>query len=382
MVEIKRKVNIEISKEFLILGISILSAILINFVSLAIFGLNIVTILYIVIISLTVAVVPYFFFIYREAKITSEKEEYFPGFLRDLAESQRVGLSMTNAIASAANSNYGPLTKDIIKVNQMLSWGIPFPDAIKSFSKSVKQSYFMRRGLAIVMEAFYTGGNLTGAMDSIADSTTILKDVEKDKVSILQEQMMIMYIIHFLFVGIIVALYKILIPLLTVQQTGGSKAIMELGQAPEMQYFKILFLITISIQSFCNAFVAGEASEGKVSSGFKHISLMLGGALLAYAIFILPTSFSLSVTLSRENFAPGEKIALVGSVFLEEKVSENAVITAKLMEQEVIGQTNKEGKFELSMIAPETPGLYSIIIKAEKDELIEEKELKFLVKKT
>jgi len=261
----------------------------------------------------------------------------------------------------------------------MLSWGIPFPRVLMSFYNRVKESSYMRRGVSILAEAFSAGGDLSGTMDSIAKSTIKLQEVDADKVSILQEQTMIMYLIHVLFVGIVVALYKILIPLLSIPSGPGISSFMQVGEAPKMQYYKILFLVTLAVQSFCNAFVAGEASEGRLVSGFKHAIVMLTIALAVYAVFILPTPFNISITLSKDVVSTGEQVLVTGIALLEETPADNADITVVFANTTKASVANEKGEFEVAMYAPKTRGTFDITVIAEKDDYKKQESVQIVV---
>jgi len=363
----------------IIMGVSIAIAVAINACAYFIFGPKIVVMLYSFIISLAVGVLPYFIYEYKRMKDVKEMEAFFPTFLRDLSEITGAGVSMPKALKSAAKNNYGALTKEVEKMGVMLSWGIPFPRVLMSFYNRVKESSYMRRGVSILAEAFSAGGDLSGTMDSIAKSTIKLQEVDADKVSILQEQTMIMYLIHVLFVGIVVALYKILIPLLSIPSGPGISSFMQVGEAPKMQYYKILFLVTLAVQSFCNAFVAGEASEGRLVSGFKHAIVMLTIALAVYAVFILPTPFNISITLSKDVVSTGEQVLVTGIALLEETPADNADITVVFANTTKASVANEKGEFEVAMYAPKTRGTFDITVIAEKDDYKKQESVQIVV---
>src|SRR3989338_9166759 len=83
------------------------------------------------IIAITVPFSAYRFLDYRRIR---EYEKEFPAFLRDLAESQRAGLSLIQSIHIAAKSDYGSLTKEIKKLDDQLSWNVSLDKALRSFS--------------------------------------------------------------------------------------------------------------------------------------------------------------------------------------------------------------------------------------------------------
>src|SRR3989338_6272883 len=63
-------------------------------------------------LSVIVLFAPYSIYKFLEFKKIKAYEEAFPSFLRDLAESQRAGLSILQAIRLSAKSEYGVLTDE------------------------------------------------------------------------------------------------------------------------------------------------------------------------------------------------------------------------------------------------------------------------------
>src|SRR3989338_7416936 len=87
-----------------------------------------------VLIAILAVTVPFSIYRFLEFRRIRGYEEEFPAFLRDLAESQRAGLSIIQSIHIAAKSNYGSLTKEIKKLDDQLSWNVSLDKALRSFS--------------------------------------------------------------------------------------------------------------------------------------------------------------------------------------------------------------------------------------------------------
>ncbi|MDD5417936.1 MAG: type II secretion system F family protein [Candidatus Nanoarchaeia archaeon] len=343
-------------------------------------GFSAVNVLFMVMIILIGAIIPYSFFSYVTAQKISKAEDQFPSFLRDISESIRAGMSIPQAIGNAAKTEYVGMTAEIQKMDNMISWGVPFPDAIKSFQKKFERSQYIYRGISIILQSFYAGGKVSDAMDSVADNTTILREVELDRESVLKEQLIIVYVIHLLFVGIIVAMYKILIPLISVG--GGAEAGMAnfLGEAPDTTYFKTLFLLTISIQSVCNGIVAGVAKSNSVSSGLKHSGVMLAIGLAAYTAFILPSEFVVDVEVSKKVVISGEEVSLSGVVKLDDQPLGNANVVIDIGGSVSEMKTDISGKFSKKFNAPQMIGVLEIKINIFYEEKSAEKVISIAIK--
>lgn len=222
-------------------------------------------------ISAMMALVPYNISTYLEHRRISEMEKSFPMFLRDLAEARRSGMTLPQAVKNASAKDYGALSIEVNKMSNQLSWGIPFPEVINNFSERVKKSEFMRRGLRVVAEAFKSGGDVAKVIDSIAESSDLIKDAEEEIKSKMYRHVMVMYVVFLLFIGIVLVLTWIMKPLVEFQKEsplfGGVGG---LG----MEYYEELFRSMLIILGLFNGIVAGQVAEGSITAGIKHSLIM------------------------------------------------------------------------------------------------------------
>jgi len=163
----------------------------------------------------------------------------------------------------------------------------------------------------------------------------MLKEVIQQKKSTLKQQLVIMYVIYFLFTGITVGVYFLMQQLLGLGSTdpgtidsisqllgGGEGATNfcngEIGYARpfcgisqvfgfvpteitnlasqeaeeyaygQMAYYKSVLFSMLMIQGVCSAAVAGQISEGSPSAGVKHAMIMLPLAFVAFMMIVRP----------------------------------------------------------------------------------------------
>lgn len=256
--------------------------------------------------SLITAFLPYGVYSFFKNKALKNMEDHFPSLLRDLAEAQKSGVSLSQAFMMVKNRDYGILSTEVKSVSNQISWGIPFPEVIKKFAKRIEDSDLMKNSLAIILQSFYSGGDIAKTMDTLASDAMLIKDAEKQRKAVLNQQVFIIYIIFFLFVAIIVALFKFMVPLLASGFEGisgaGPKnfcslsisewmceicALFRMGVATDnLCYYKTLFLFMVLIESIFTGLVAGYVGEGKLSAGLGHIFPMLLIGILAHIFFI------------------------------------------------------------------------------------------------
>lgn len=286
-----------------------------------------------IILGIISAVIPYGILSFLENRRIKEMEDQFPAFLNGLAESKRGGMTLLDAFESAKNTDYGTLNGEIEQVYNELSWGIPFPEVMERFSQRVDDSTVMQSSISIIIQSFQSGGNITHTIDSVADEAAALRNIVKEKNSQLKQQMMIMYVIYLLFIGITVGLYIMLDQLMGFgAQGGGAFANIEeltgsgkninycTGNIPaaqpfcqisqifsftpadvplgsteaknrsigKMAYYKSLLFSMLMIQGIATSAVAGKITQGRASAGIKHAMVMIPLAFVAFMTIVAP----------------------------------------------------------------------------------------------
>lgn len=263
------------------------------------------------VIGFIAAITPYSFQSYLEHRRLKTMESHFPNLLKDIAESKKSGLSLVKAFQRASKSDYGELNSEIQKVSDQLSWGISFPEVMQRFMDRVEDSGLMSRSLAIILQSFKSGGDISVTMDAIAKDASTIKETEEERKSMMFQQVIIIYAIFFLFVVIVIAMYKILVPLLETTSSiqadtgpfaGGSAnycnvpfvspmcqicPALGFGEVNKYCYYKALFMFMILIQGLFNGLVASVTGEGDLKASFKHILFMAPPGFFIYLFFVL-----------------------------------------------------------------------------------------------
>jgi hypothetical protein len=203
-------------------------------------------------------------------------------------------------------------------------------------------------------------------LNALADDVTLLKRLEADKKSLMQEHIVVMYIVFFIFISIIVILFKILIPILYIQQLGvfGGLALRPAEQL-SVDYFKNLFFLLTIIQAACMGLIAGQITEEKMIAGAKHIAIMVAIGAFAFFVFIFPSFLTLQVNVFPENPALNQKVTITGSVYFEAQPAAGAKIDIVTPQKEIITVfTDGLGEFDTFVTAPTQPGTYVLSVTA------------------
>ncbi len=267
-----------------------------------------------IILAIFLLAVPLIIFRYERFKTLKEMEEKFPIFLRDVVEAIRSGMLFHLAIMNSGKFEYGRLSKEVNKMSNQISWGIPVVKVLDQFAIKTKKSRRLFDSLQTIRESYLTGGDVVSTMDSVADNLTFLDDAEKERKAMLNQYVVLMYAIAFIFVGIVASINKLLIPIFQISATpGGSQvlgitnpcastsgfetSICALYAIPAKYvflladsggiaaYYTSIFFFMSVIVAFSSGLVAGQIADNSLESGLKHAVIMTAGVVGAMLIF-------------------------------------------------------------------------------------------------
>lgn len=276
-----------------------------------------------VILSVFILAVPQLFMRYERFRSLKEFEEKFPAFIRDVVELVRSGTPLQQAIMITSKFDYGRLSNEIKKISNQISWGVQFDRVLDQFAHRVKGSRKMYMGVMTLRETYLSGGDVASTLNSIADNTTILTEADKERKSLLSQYVVLMYVISFMFIGIVAAINRLMIPIFEVSAIPGAQEVLGMTNpcGPEMirspsgacysalscsvcsmfgatsnvfsidptgigAYYISLFFFMSMIISICCGLVAGQISENSLTAGIKHSLIMATITFGSFSILV------------------------------------------------------------------------------------------------
>ncbi len=257
----------------------------------------------VIILSVFLVVIPQLVFSYVSYRDLKEMEFRFPSFLRDLVESTRAGLPLHKAIISASKNDYGALSKEIKKMSNQLSWNVNVVKVLDQSRERLKKSDTLNKVMRVMIETYKSGGSVDDTLNSLSLTLSTIQETEKERKSTLNQYVVAMYAITFVFIGIVVGINRLLVPIFSsgglgtviggltgnpceaCLYTGGIFcapcslyfnicSIMGVSKANLSCYYLALFYSMSAIQAITGGLVAGQIGEGSVRAGIKH-SLIL-----------------------------------------------------------------------------------------------------------
>jgi flagellar protein FlaJ len=257
------------------------------------------------VLSVLVGVLPLVILQYMNFKRAKQIELFLPDFLRDVAESNRSGMPLVRAIESASHGAYGPLTEEMTMVSAQISWGVPFEETLEKFAERIK-SRLVKQAITIIVQSHRSGGNIADILETVSTDVKTLKRIEGERKSKLKIYLISIYMIFFLFLGIIVTLTITFIP----ATPELNKAAGLLGGTPSPlseDDFKNYFFHLSLIQAFFAGLIGGQMGEGNVLSGVKHSVALLVVTIAVFQLFLAPPPFGQRLAETITKIPPGSQ---------------------------------------------------------------------------
>ncbi len=322
-------------------------------------------------LGITLMFLPWLFHIYIVYFQIKQIEGEYADFLTDFTEALSSGMSIIQAVNLLASVNYGVLDRYLKKLQIWVSWGVPFTEAWQRFSRFFDRSKLVTQINKIIMESFVIGGKIQTLLMSLSESTNALRQLEEDKSSTIRQQTMILYVIYGVFLIILVAIYKILLPVLFIQKIGsftgtgiGGAGIGSLGgegqESLTVDFFKQLFFVFLIVQSISMGMMAGQMAGETAILGLKHILLMMSAGLIVFFAFIWPTQITFDVNIFPKRVSPNAQITVIGYVSINNEPIRGATVTVETPTGEIALQTDNAGEFQSKFQAPTNKGVYVV----------------------
>ena len=236
-----------------------------------------------------VLVVPATLIFYTRYNTKREMEQRFTGFVLDLADSINSGMTLPMALEHCSGKDYASLTPLVNNLNSQVSWGITFQKALQNFSKATRSKPIIR-SITTIIETYKVGGRISDTLEAVSKSMLTIEKLNKERKSSTYSQAVMLYLIFFVFIGILIIMQVSLIPVLSPDNVGGLSLISQTTVIPTEIYTET-FIWFIVIQGFFAGLAIGKMSEGAIMAGLKHSLILI---LVGYALFSFAIQFQIS----------------------------------------------------------------------------------------
>lgn len=244
-------------------------------------------VLHFVCFALLAALGPYGIYAAREANRIRRLEERFPDFLRDIASSHKGGLTLHQSVTIAARGEYGPLTPEVRKMADQLSWNVSFHEALERFGTRV-ETPLVQRAVNLILQADKSGGSTTDVLLAAARDAREIKNLENERRQTMGLYTIVVYITFFVFLAVAATLYGQFAPAIVESSQAVQASDLraeDIGSSSlTLADYQLFYFVAAIVQAVGDGLVAGLLGSGKASLGLRHGFLMV---LATYVTFIL-----------------------------------------------------------------------------------------------
>jgi len=211
---------------------------------------------------------------YMDYKWRKSIDQSLPTLFRTIVQAQKTGMTLPQAIEEASKRDYGPLTKELKKINAQISWGMPLEEALQSFAKRVNTP-LVQKTVPLIIEANRSGGRVEKVFEPLGKFVNSILIMEKERKTQTRPYIAIIYVAFYVFLFTIVLLFRTFFVTIEGTPILGS-AIMSAEETER------LFFHMAAFQAFFGGLIAGKMSEGSLIAGLKHSFVMLISAYLVF----------------------------------------------------------------------------------------------------
>ncbi|MCW4052399.1 MAG: type II secretion system F family protein [Candidatus Bathyarchaeota archaeon] len=205
-------------------------------------------------------------------------DEHLPDLFRSIVQAQQTGMTLPNALEEASKRDYGPLSIELRKIINQMSWGWSFEDAFDDFGRRADTA-LVRSTVPIVVEASRSGGRVEKVFAPMKSFFQTSLAMQKERKAQTRPYTAIIYIAFYVFIFTVVLLFKAFFVNIESSPIFGVSALTP--EAAGRVFFHMSF-----IQALFGGLVAGKMGEGSVFSGLKHSAILLISGYAALRVVV------------------------------------------------------------------------------------------------
>ena len=220
---------------------------------------------------------------HKIAKLNYNAEDAIPNFIREVTETQKIGLSPEKSIIEATKrKEYGQFSQFLDLVRSQIEWGIPLRRTYENLRQKIR-SWFVTLNFAMMIETVEIGGNSTQALEILSEYSEKEHEIQTNRRALLKP-----YIILAFVWSILIAVTTTIVALTTYLMSTVVSSSLSPIAIESMQGQMQVYSVGIILQCWISGFFIGKISEGNLGAGFKHSAML---AVTAYISLILSRIF-------------------------------------------------------------------------------------------
>jgi archaeal flagellar protein FlaJ len=236
--------------------------------------------------AVLICIVPLAVLDLKEQWRVSKLEKAPPHFFPDLAGMEEFGLTPPQTVHLVATAEYGTLTPHIRKLDNEMSWGVGFVEALYRFGKGLGTN-LSDRSVDLIAKASRAGGDVSEVLRAAAKDTFEVVNLKQERANNMIIYVIIVLVAFAVFCFVIAILVSsFLTTMATAGATASASGARGFGGVIDLFLYKRLFAHAAMLQGFFSGLVAGQMGEGRFVAGLKYSAIMLLIAWVTFRFFI------------------------------------------------------------------------------------------------
>ncbi len=236
------------------------------------------------IIAIIITLIPSSIVDFLDRKWKRDVDRNLPKFIRDISDSQKTGMAFTKAIEHSARLDYGALSKELRQTVSLMSWGETYKVAFDEMAKRVNTP-LVYRTMALLTEVGHSGGNLGDILESIYLHTKEVQDMQNDRRRQMSPYLMVIYASFGVYLFVVIILFlTFFAQIQSIAEEGAPFG----GNINPIVYYGWFFHMSV-IEAVFAGFIIGKMGDGSISSGLKHVLVLLIISVTVFIFVILPS---------------------------------------------------------------------------------------------
>jgi flagellar protein FlaJ len=236
--------------------------------------------------AVLICIIPLAILDLKEQMRVGNLENALPNFFRDLAGMNDSGMTLPNAVHLVATAEYGTLTPHIHKLDNEMSWGVGFVEALYHFGSGLGTT-LSDRSVDLIAKASRAGGDISEVLRAAAKDTFEVVNLKQERANNMIIYVVIVLVAFAVFCFVIAILVASFLTTMAVAgATATSSGARGFGGVVDLFLYKRLFSHAAMLQGFFSGLVAGQMGEGRFVAGLKYSAVMLLIAWVTFRFFV------------------------------------------------------------------------------------------------
>lgn len=217
-------------------------------------------------------------------------ESAIPNMLERLASLNEAGVAVVSSFDRVRRSDLGDLNDEMDRIWRDIKWGATVEQALDRFERRI-QTPAVTRTVTLLTNSMRASNEIGPVIRIAAEQARSDQKLRRQRKQEMFTYLIVIYVSFLVFLIVIGAIDRVLIPNLPSQEALGGTTGNAVGSAPsflqinsrKVEQYRLTFFHAGLIQATLSGLVGGQMSSGSVKDGVKHATVML---LITYLAFV------------------------------------------------------------------------------------------------